>query len=259
MELIRNVGRWGNSAGVLLPREWVGNQVKIIFVDRTSEVKKETLNILGPYLEDILGIYLTGSYARGEQEENSDIDIIVISNETKKEIISGKYHISILTLDGIHKNLHSNPELVLPRLFEAKTILNKSLLEELKSGKIEANSFKGFVEESKRIIRINKGLINLDKEEGHKNLDSINVVYSVLLRLRGVFLINLLLKKEKYSKKGFLKWLEENIPNVEIVYDIYKKIRDNKKVKADVKIDLIERLLGKLEEEINKLKNKLKK
>ena len=33
--------KWGNSGGVLLPREWIGKQVKIILIDRTEEIKKE--------------------------------------------------------------------------------------------------------------------------------------------------------------------------------------------------------------------------
>ena len=41
MELIRSVSKWGNSAGILLPKEWLGNQVKIVFIDRTLEIKKE--------------------------------------------------------------------------------------------------------------------------------------------------------------------------------------------------------------------------
>ncbi|MEK6906253.1 MAG: DUF2080 family transposase-associated protein, partial [Nanoarchaeota archaeon] len=58
MEIIKNVLRWGNSAGVLLPREWLGNRVKIVLVERTINIKKEIFNILEPYLEDILVIYL---------------------------------------------------------------------------------------------------------------------------------------------------------------------------------------------------------
>ena len=78
MELLRNVSKWGNSAGVLLPREWMGNQVKVILVDRTLEIKREAFSILEPYMEDIFGVYLVGSYARGEQEKDSDIDIMIM-------------------------------------------------------------------------------------------------------------------------------------------------------------------------------------
>jgi len=66
MEISRNVSKWGNSAGVLLPKEWLGKEVNIILIDRTSEIKKEGFDILDSYLEDIIGIYLIGSYARKE-------------------------------------------------------------------------------------------------------------------------------------------------------------------------------------------------
>ena len=194
-EVVRSIRRWGNSAGVLLPREWLGKEARVILVDRSLEIRKEVFDILSGYLEDILGIYLTGSYARNEQTEESDIDIIAISNKTKKEIISGRYHVSIATLESIKKTLETNPELILPRIDEAKIILNSSLLDELKSKRIGRNSFKGFIEDSRRIIKINRGFVELDKEQGFKDLDSVNVIYSIILRLRGVFLINKLLKK----------------------------------------------------------------
>lgn len=64
---VLNVRKWGNSGGILVPREWQGKQVEVILVDRTNEIKKEVLEILNSYLEDLQGIYLVGSYARGEQ------------------------------------------------------------------------------------------------------------------------------------------------------------------------------------------------
>ena len=131
MERIMNVGKWGNSGGVLLPREWLGKQVKVVLVDRTDEIRKEIMAILDPYLEDILGVYLVGSYARGEQEKDSDIDVIVISNDLRKKISSGKYDIEIYPLDNIKKTLKENPIMIMPSLVEAKPLLNKSLLEEI--------------------------------------------------------------------------------------------------------------------------------
>jgi len=255
MELLRNVARWGNSAGVLLPKEWMGNQVKVIFIDRTLEIKKECLSILEPYLEDILGIYLTGSYARGEQEQDSDIDIIAISKETKKEIVSGKYHISITPLKSLKRTIEKNPVLVLPRLNEAKVVINSSLLEELKSAKIDKKQFKSFIEETKRIIKISHGFIRLDKEQKREYLDSISIIYSLILRLRGIFLINKLIEKKNYSKKEFLVWLkkESGIREFEKAYYTYKAIRDNKKIKIKIKIETAERLVIFLEREVKKI------
>ena len=252
---MRNVGKWGNSAGVLLPKEWMGNQVKVILIDRTLEIKKEALNLLEPYLEDILGVYLAGSYARAEQEKNSDIDIIAISGKTKKEIVSGKYNLSIIPLESVKRTLDKNPLLILPRLNESKVILNKALLEELKDVKIQKNSFKEFIEECERVIRINKEIIELDKEQGKNSIDSAEVIYSLILRLRGIFLANTLVNKKKYYKKDFLSVLDQEIEvNSDKIYSIYNSVKNNKKVKVKVNIEIVERMLELLEREVKTLK-----
>ena len=255
MELTRNVRRWGNSAGVLLPKEFEGKEVKIILIDRTLEIKKEIFSILSSYLEDILGIYLVGSYARGEETEDSDIDIIAISKNTRKEIISGKYHISITPLDNIKKTMKAYPELVFPRLMESKAILNYSLLEELQKIKIEKSSFKNFVEDSKRVIKINKGFLELDKNKSDY-VKTKRIVYSLILRLRGILLIKGVLEKKKYSNKIFKKWLLEilNEEEFEKAYSIYMAIKDNKKESIKLRIETAEKLLVFFEEQLKYFK-----
>ncbi len=249
MELVKNVVSWGNSAGISVPREWIGSQVKVVIIDRTLEIKKEVFNILEPYLEDILGIYLTGSYARGEQDSESDIDIIAISKQTKKEIISGKYHISITPLDSVRKIIEKNPILILPRLIEAKPIVNKSLLEELKTIKVSKRDFRDFIGECNGIIKINKDFINLEET----NSAPSSVIYSLILRLRGLFLIKCILRDSKYSKKDFLKYLGKSIGrDVERVYSIYRNERDEKKVKEKAGLETTKKLLNLLEMEVNR-------
>ena len=255
MEMVREIRRWGNSAGILLPKEWLGNQVRVILIDRTLEIKKEVFGILEPYLEDILGIYLVGSYARGEEKKNSDIDVVAISKNTNKNIKSGKYDLSIVKLDNIRKTIESDPILILPRLKEAKAILNKYLLEELVDIKIKKDSFKEFIEDSKRIIKINREFIKLDKEQGFEYLDSISIVYSIILRLRGIFIINALLKNKKYIKKEFIGWIEKEVGKREVMlaYNIYESIRDRKKIHEKIRINTIEELLNLLQKETEKL------
>lgn len=255
--MIRQVGKWGNSAGILLPKEWLGNQVRIVLIDRTLEIKKEVLNILSPYLNDMMGIYLTGSYARGEQEEDSDIDIIAISKSTKRELISGKYHISIATLEGIKKTLDYYPELIIPRLREAKVILNTQLLEELTGYPISKKSFKNFAEDTKRMIKMDREFIELDKLEG-EDLKSKSVIYSMILRLRGIFLIKCILKKEKYSKKNFKKWVLRTLDEKEFEksYRVYKALRDGKKEQEKIQIETARKLGKFLAEELKYLTKK---
>lgn len=103
MEIVKIASKWGNSAGVVLPKNWVGKQVKIILIDRTKKIKEEVLDILKDDLQDLIGIYLVGSYARGEENGNSDVDIIAISNNLKKEISSEKFNISIYPFQTFKK------------------------------------------------------------------------------------------------------------------------------------------------------------
>lgn len=251
VEITKNVQRWGNSAGILLPREWMGKEAKIILIDRTLEIKKEIFNILEDYLEDILGIYLTGSYARREQTKTSDVDIIVISKEIRKEIVSGKYQISIIPLKSVKKTIEKHAILILPRLVEAKPILNVSLLNELKKIKIKKESFRNFILDTKRIIKINSETIEIDKLENKTNISSC-VIYSLILRLRGMFLMGCLFEGNKYLKKNFLNWLANILNEVELkkVYNMYENIRDNHKVKLKIKIEIAEKLLNILKKEV---------
>jgi predicted nucleotidyltransferase len=254
MEITKSVSKWGNGAGILLPKEWIGNQVKIICIDRTLEIKKEVFSILYPYLEDIIGIYLVGSYARGEETADSDIDIIAVSDSIKKDIFSSKYHISIITLENLKKTLHGDyPELILPRLMEAKALLNKKLLEELKNIRISRNSFKAFVEDTERIIKINEGILSIEKNKGELT-SSASIAYSIILRLRGVFLIKAILKNKKYSSKDFKNWICSylNEETFNSIYNAYSDFKRKKHSKIKLKIEDLEKLLVLLKKELKK-------
>ena len=258
-QIYRIAVSWGNSSGVLLPNEWKNKEVQVILIDRTLEIKKEIFNILEDYLEDILGIYLVGSYARGEQTERSDIDILVISTEVKKEIVSGKYNVSIYPLKNIKDSLKNNPIIIYPRLLEAKTILNNALLDELKTIApiLTTKNFKVFINDTKRIIKMNKEFIELDKLDGDI-LESVSVDYSIILRLRGIFMIKGILHKQKYSTKEFKNWLKSKIEDYEKAYEIYENFRDDKKIKIKIRIKLVEELLSLLNEEVKKYEKKEK-
>jgi predicted nucleotidyltransferase len=254
MEIIRYVQKWGNSSGILLPKEWLNKEVKITLIDRSLEIKEEVFKILSPYLDEIMGIYITGSYARGEEESDSDIDIIVISNNVCKEIISGKYNVSIIPLDTLEKTLRSNPIMILPRLLEAKPITNSHLLNKLREIKINKDSFKDFVRDCKRILKINKELVGLEDPFESEYLDSNNIIYSLVLRLRGIYYIKCILDNKKYSKKNFLNWIKKSIGNNYLdVYSVYKEIKDNKKSEVKISIKTAKQLIELVNREIKNL------
>ncbi len=258
---LRQVRKWGNSGGIPVPKEWLGKQVRIELIDRSEDIRKETLEMLAPYFHDLIGIYLVGSYARGEESKTSDIDVLAISNSTKKSLSSGKYNIEIHTLEGIRNMLKYNPIVIIPRLKEAKVILNTLLLKELAGFPLPPNPWKVFLEECKRIINIDKKFMKLDKKEG-QSLKSSSVAYSLILRLRGIFVIKCLISNLQYFNSSFKDWVlkESKISEKEYrkIYEVYTSVRENKKVRVRPEINKAEKLLFLLEKEVNSIAKKKK-
>lgn len=263
MKLIKPIVRVGNSAGVILPREFLHGRARIEIIQKPVNIKRDIFEILDRYLYDILGIYLVGSRTRGEHSIDSDIDIVVVSKNTRKKISSGKYNIEIYPLDSIRKTLESDPITVYPRLIEAKPLLNTFLLNELINIEITKYSFKEFINACKRIIKINKEFINLDKIEKERFTSSKGIVYSLILRLRSIYLMKCILNKKKYLFTDFKNWLmnKASLKESEFneLYDIYKDTRDDKKIrKKTILIELAERLINFLDKEVNSYDKKRK-
>ena len=255
-ELVRTVSRWGNSAGVLLPREWLNEEVVITRTPK-KPVHEEILDVLRPYLDKIIAVWLYGSHARGESTKDSDIDVFVVSSK-KFKITKKGLDIIVITKDNLEKAIDFNPILMYSIIQEAMPIINASLLNELRLKKIDPKKFKEFIESSNRVIKINKGFLELDKEEGATHVLSDGVVYSLILRLRGIFIIHCLSKASRFSNKLFKTWLNSKIKdlNFDSAYKIYSAIREHKKSEAKLEVKDAVSLLELLEKEVRKLEEK---
>jgi predicted nucleotidyltransferase len=245
-QLFRNTIRVGNSAGVLLPKEWLNGQVKVELIEKPIDIKKDVFRLIDPYLEDILGVYLVGSYARGDKDKESDIDVMVFSNELKKEIKKGKYNISIYPMKTVELASKNNPLTILPRIFEAKALLNKGLLEQFKKIKLNKDSFKTYLESTKRIMGINKGLFDLDETLSENN------IYSLILRLRGFYMISSLLKKQPSTKEGFKSFLISEGLDYKKLYRVYQDAKADKNKTFTLGKEESLKLLNCLEKQIKK-------
>ncbi len=241
-QIIREVTLIGNGAHVFAPKDWVGEKVIIIKSPELS-LKKRILKILEPFLENILGVYLYGSYARNEQRQDSDIDILIISNK-KFKIKEKGFEILVLEKSKIDKAVKIAPVLIYSALSEAKPIINSELLNNLKKDyKPNYNDFKEYIKETKNIIKINEKLLD---------------PYSIILRLRGVYIIEKILSGKKYSYSEFKKWVLGNIkeikPNFDHIYNAYLKIKNN--LNASAKEEDLKKLLLTLKNKTKKLENR---
>ncbi len=243
INIVKDTIRVGNGAGVLLPKEWLGGKVEVSLVKKPMNIKEEIFKAINPLLDDVIGIYLTGSYARGEQEPDSDIDVLVVTGNTNAVKKKGKIHIIIVSLEQLNRNLKENLISVLPIIKEGKPILNKSLLEKLKRTQITSNGLKWHIDTSKSALGIVRCLLNLEGEI----VKSTAIVYSLILRLREAYIAECLLKNKAYSNKNFKILLNKlfDREKAEEIIKVYKAERDETKMPSHkIKREELERLYG---------------
>ncbi|MFA7708110.1 MAG: nucleotidyltransferase domain-containing protein [Candidatus Pacearchaeota archaeon] len=212
----------GTSAGVLLPRSWLNKQVVVTLFEPSKEkILQDIITCLFEHdlNEEVKGIYLYGSYARGDFDFNSDIDILIITQNTNKLINYNNYEILLVSEDSFSKNLPNNLN-YLSLLKEIKVILNKELIEEYRTKKYNLNIKKN-ISEIEGVFKINQDSVKMCQENNLNIPDGI--VYSIVLRLRELYLIKCLVSNKTYNKKEFLE------PIGDKVYSAYLRIKRNEK------------------------------
>ena len=255
-QIIRAVTPIGNGAHIFAPKEWIGEEVMIVRPPKKL-LKEKILETLEPYLEHIKGTYLYGSRARGEEEKDSDIDLFLITSKPLK-IKKKSFEIIAIEENKIKDAIKVAPIMIYSILAEAKPIINENLLQELrKKYKPKEKDFKEFLNSTKRIININEELLKLEED----SLESTKQSYSIILRLRGIYIIKMLLKQKTYSHKGFRSWIEKSIKDIDYnsIYEAYRKIKSNLKIQKPAKSSDLKALLNLLKQEILNLENYGKK
>lgn len=255
--IIRKVSLVGNGAHIFAPKEWVGEEIVLIRKPR-KPIRERIWEVLEPYLEDISGAFLFGSYARGEEREGSDIDLFAITNK-KIKIKEKGFGVICVEEDKFKDAVNLAPVMVYSMLSEAKPIVNAGSLEKLRMKyKPKLMDFKEFLEDCERAIKINEELLKVNKEE---YIDGSTYAYSLILRLRGVFIIQCLLKRQVCSYKLFRSGVQSVIKGVDFdeVYSTYLNAKANIERKRKLKVSNLAALLELLKKEVYELKNGKKK
>jgi len=246
----------GNGSHIIVPKEWEGYEIVLTRIIE-SDPKKEILTILEPYFENIIGVYIYGSYARKESRKGSDIDIMVITDKKISGIeVKKPFDITFLEEEKIDSLKKRNPVLFYSFLFEAEPILNAGYLEQLRKKEIKVvkRYFMDYLEDSERVIKINKGFLELDQSSNVKFVDA-NLIYSLILRLRGMFIIDNLLKGEKFSNNSFLKILRDKLAHdPQSYYDLYRAFIDNRKPKGKIYVLEAGKFINLLDEQLREVK-----
>lgn len=254
-QLIRIVSQVGNGAHIFAPKEWINEKVLIVRLEQKT-IKEQILEKLYPHLDKIIAVFLYGSHARNEATESSDLDVLVISKEKIKIDKKENQDFLILTEKEIQNAIKTNPILMYSIFKEAKAVINQDYLEKLNKVKLNKNYFKGFISQTKNSIKSTREIIELDKKTGKYSSDSS--IYSLILRLRGIFIINCLIENRPFFNSLFEKWLRPLKINYSKLYEVYRKVRNGKSGEdTTIPIEQEEKLIMFLEKELNILERKI--
>jgi len=120
MEFFKRTTKLGNSSGVLLPRALLGALVKITVVEQPLEIKKDVIQFLSEYFDNVIGIYVLNV-------KRKYVEVLAITTNLRKTISKPPYKIELVPL-----HLIKNNPAVIKNLQNSKVILNKHLLAEFK-------------------------------------------------------------------------------------------------------------------------------
>lgn len=255
----------GNSAHVYLPKEWAGLVVEVRLKRPSLKsiekgVAKFIMEQYADSLKNIVGIYLYGSLVRGEQTPTSDIDVLIVTDKKiKVEKRIGNYDINYATLEQIKKTLKNNAPLILPILREAKPLLNETLIKDLAKGRLNYKNTKWFLQTTQSSLKIVEGLM-----EDKKKSSIPNMVYPLLMRLRGLYLIKCLAKDRAYSNKDFIAYVTKasklDKPTINEMYKVYRAVRDEKRIpKHSINYQHLKKLLVTSKRELSGIGKWLRK
>jgi len=255
MELIKKTIRVGNSAGVLLPKEFLGKEVKIVL--QPLNIQKEVLELLSrkKILPQVLGVYLTGSYARGEQTIESDIDILVITDKIDSSIKEGKYDLTLVSEKALDDKMKKNIFPLLPMMIEAKPLINQALLNEYINTSLSRKNLGWHLETTKSAMKVVNEFIKLSNKTGDAVGDSI--AYSLILRLRTIYIIDCLKNKRKWSKKEFLELIKKIAGSLKS-YERYLESKNKNTKEYKLSAKEAKKLMSYNDKKINEIEKWLK-
>jgi predicted nucleotidyltransferase len=233
-----------------LPKKYLNSQVRIIL--EPLNIEKDVLGILleEGVLSETIGIYITGSYTRGEQSIESDIDILVVTSKTEKRIKKEKYDLLLVTKETLENQLKNNIMPLLPMIIEAKPIINKNLLVNYKNTKLTKKNTKWHIDIAKSGLKVNKAALNLENDlESRYASDAIS--YSLILHLRSTYIVGKLMKNKPWSNKELIGLIKKITGSV-LAYEGYQRVKADKKRIKNLPINEAEKLYEYLVNEIKK-------
>jgi len=248
------VKKYGNSGGVYLPANWIGGRVRIELVKQPVDLNKDLFSLP---LKHVVSMIIYGSYARGEMEEGSDIDIILVTDEEVKiEIpseISKRYHVHVKSAEKIRKAVARDPVFYNVIKNESIAFINHKFLDELRQ-------IKPIPEGLEFRLQMSESSIGIIKELIANKAAPIDLVYPIMLRLKEALFIECFMENKTYTTSLLKNEITSHgisSKDYQSIISAYRAMRDNKTPNQHkIPISVIEKLAMLLEKKIENVKQK---
>jgi len=256
---IKKAIKAGNSSAVILPRAWLNKEVRIELIKKTPKIiLHDALDILNKHIDSasIIGIYLVGSYARGEEDKESDVDLLVITDSIDKEMINeGIYNILMVSNKLLHQKLEQDLFPIGQMIKEALPLLNSDYLRPIKI-KVTKKNIKWYLNTTEEKLGIIKKVIDKTISKNKKGI-SDEIAYTLVLRIKTLEIIKGLIQNKIYSKRELIA-LVKRISGNDNAYLDYLAVKDNSDKKGKISIEETERLYEYLKKDLYKVKEMIR-
>ncbi len=245
-ELIeREVVPFGNGSIVYTPKKWLKQKVWVVLEEKQQDPTSEILALLKSHMPSIQGIFLYGSRARDETTNQSDVDLLVVSDQKLSLPKTAPFDIRVATKAELLTELPKDSTLFLYQLFrEAVPIVNASLLKEFQEIKVNPN-FRLFLDDTLRAFKQVHELLLGEQNNHGLPLKATSVIYSLILRLKTLYLIQCFLKKQSFSNQNFISFLTKkgiSEENLGVVLKVYSAERADQKFNGFIPLSSAELL-----------------
>jgi len=256
----KEVVPFGNGSIVYTPKKWIGERVLVILEEKPLDIKGEVMEILKPCLDSIEGVFLFGSFARNEQTSESDIDVLVIADKRLHLEKKDRFDFLVKTREEFEKEMKEDQTLFLHQtVSEAKPIINEVLLKELKQTTIQPD-FERFFDDTLGAFKKTKE--SLESQKGSKFLLSNASVYSLMLRLKSLFLMQCYKQGAAFSNKRFQEFIKKHgfsEKTANEFMEVYRAERNEKKTSTKILLTDVEKLFEAAKKEFLKTEEMAKK
>lgn len=247
--LIKEAKRMGTSASVYVPKEWLGKKVIV----QLLSPKEMILDTLLPHMQHIIMVGLYGSCVRGEETINSDVDVFVVTDKKMRVKYPKPLDVLMVTEEELYDILQDDPIQLMPVILESQALMNEPYLQGLKSVKVNPRKYLKVVKSTEDVLKEHERLIPKREKLGY-------VVYSLMMRLKALRLIELMLSGKKHSTKEYERYIQGLGIGKEPykgLQSVYKSVRDDIKLPVGVlsldDIKLLHEVVGRENKRIKRV------